>query len=778
MELIAGATLRSWALVAVSLFNTILLLWLGLSLWLHADRRDPGVVLSTGGFLLGGLFFISHSALLLSRTWEFTRSNTLWLATAMIPVLLLPYVWYVVLLRNAGFWDPGESLIRPRHRPGLLVTTVALVIGFGCLVLLGIPFIPALNSLTPFIWPLRQFIKVPVLGIPLVAIAYPLYVVLCVVLSIDTLHDLSEQGRSSHELHQGDASNAGKNTGRTRISFRRSRTHLFAATLVLLLIGILVAIAVVWTISNTRESGYYVLRPDDINTIAVFDLVIALLIALVAFLLGQAMTRYELFMGKDLPRRELARHWKRAIALAAGYGVLLGGALVWGLEPVYAVLLTAVLMTAFFVLLGWRASVEWRQAMRQLRPMVTSEGWYGQLTANAAHSEDRGPATQATAPLRGSSENGTRDTGSFDCGSQTAVALRPGGSGPPDPVRWPRGYDNSTQETGGAFDALCRDVLAAPLAYLVPAGPLSSFVEPLTYPHGTAMPSTIWMPQPGASPEQLASMIPPEEYSGAAWGIPLWGEHGLAGVLLLGSRRDGSLYSEEDLEIGRAAGERLIDAAASLSLSQRLMQLQREQMTAAQLLDQRTRRVLHDEVLPLIHTAMLSLPADAAGQTASMRLSEAHGQISALLRDLPMATTPDVTRLGAFAALRKAIADEFGPAFESVTWACDEAAERAAKQLPAIKAETLYYAARELVRNAARHAQPSAGGLHLAINATYKAGQLVVAVEDNGEDAGISAAPGHGLALHTALMAIAGGSLTVQTLPGKGARGEILLRNL
>ncbi len=479
------------------------------------------------------------------------------------------------------------------------------------------------------------------------------------------------------------------------------------------------------------------------------------------------MTRYELFMGKDLPRRELARHWKRAIVLAAGYGVLLGGALVWGLEPVYAVLLTAVLMTAFFVLLGWRASVEWRQAMRQLRPMVTSEGWYGRLTANPS-----------TPPPRGDSESGLRDDRAFDYGPQTTAALRSGGSGHSDPVRWPRGHDNVAQEAGGAFDALCRDVLAAPFAYLVPAGPLSSFVEPLTYPPGTAMPSTIWMPQPGSSPEQLASMIAPEEYGGAAWGIPLWGEHGLAGVLLLGPRRDGSLYSEEDLEIGRAAGERLIDAAASLSLSQRLMQLQREQMTAAQLLDQRTRRVLHDEVLPLIHTAMLSLPAGAAGQTASMRLSEAHSQVSALLRDLPMATTPDVTRLGAFAALRKAIEDEFGPAFESVTWTCDESAEHAAKRLPAIKAETLYYAARELVRNAARHAQPSAGaGLHLAISATCTGGQLVVTVEDNGEDPGISAAPGHGLALHTALMAIAGGSLAVQTMPGKGVRGELLLRN-
>lgn len=713
MESMIGETLRAWALVAVSLFNTVLLLWLGLTLWLHADRRDPGVVLAAGGFLLGSLFFISHSALLLSNTWEFTRSNTLWLAAAMIPVLFLPYVWYVVLLRNAGYWDPAAADLRRRHRPWLLLTTFILAIGFGCLTLLGIPFIPGINSLTAFIWPLRQLIKLPILGIPFVAIAYPLYVLLCVVLSIDTVRNPI--------LQIGPISTVS-------VPFRHSRTQLIAATLVLLLVGVLVAIAVVWTISNTREGDYYVLRPNDIHVIAAFDLTIALLIALVTFLLGQAMTRYELFTGKALPRRELARHWQRAIALAAGYGVLLGGALVWGLEPVYAVLLTAGLMTVFFVLLGWRASVEWRQAMRQLRPMVISQGWYERLTA--------GPSTR---PVRG-----------------------------------------SAKDVPSPFDTLCKDVLAAPRAYLIPTGPLASFVEPLAYPPGQAPPPMGWTLPAEMSPQQLAATITPETHGGAAWAIPLWSELGLAGVLLLGPREDGSLYSEEELEIGRAAGERLIDAAASLALSQKLMQLQREQMTATQLLDQRTRRVLHDEVLPLIHTAtimIVSLPSDAAAQTAVARLSEAHGQISALLRDLPMTTTPDVARLGPLAALRKVVEGEFGPAFAAVIWDCDENAQRAAAELPSMKAETLYYAARELVRNAARHARPAEEtGLELKVGATCKDGQLILTVEDNGGGPSASATPGHGLELHTALMAIAGGSLTVQSAPGRGARGELSLR--
>ncbi len=194
----SGETLRNWALVAVSLFNTVLLLWLGLTLWLHGDadpqdRHDRGVILACVGFLLGSLFFVAHSALLLSNSWEVTRSNTLWLAVAMLPVLILPFVWYVVLLNNAGYWtesgaDLRESVgVRRRHRPLLLLLSVILALGFVCLALLGVPFIPEVNALTPFIWPLRQLIKVPVFGIPLVAIAYPLYVLLCVAFSIDTL---------------------------------------------------------------------------------------------------------------------------------------------------------------------------------------------------------------------------------------------------------------------------------------------------------------------------------------------------------------------------------------------------------------------------------------------------------------------------------------------------------------------------------------------------------------------------------------------------------------
>ena len=53
-----------WATLAVSLFNTILLLWLGFTVLLNAERRNLGIWLAGGGLLLGGAFFLSHSMLL------------------------------------------------------------------------------------------------------------------------------------------------------------------------------------------------------------------------------------------------------------------------------------------------------------------------------------------------------------------------------------------------------------------------------------------------------------------------------------------------------------------------------------------------------------------------------------------------------------------------------------------------------------------------------------------------------------------------------------------
>ena len=60
----SGTLVLDWAILAVSLYNTIVLLWLGLTVLLNSERRSLGVWMLGSGLLLGAGFFISHTAIL------------------------------------------------------------------------------------------------------------------------------------------------------------------------------------------------------------------------------------------------------------------------------------------------------------------------------------------------------------------------------------------------------------------------------------------------------------------------------------------------------------------------------------------------------------------------------------------------------------------------------------------------------------------------------------------------------------------------------------------
>jgi signal transduction histidine kinase len=129
---------------------------------------------------------------------------------------------------------------------------------------------------------------------------------------------------------------------------------------------------------------------------------------------------------------------------------------------------------------------------------------------------------------------------------------------------------------------------------------------------------------------------------------------------------------------------------------------------------------------------------------------------------------------GLVEALRQLIGYELQSAFDEVQWLIDPAVEQRLPTLPASSLQTLFYAAREALRNAARHARHSNdfAPLRLKICLSQGAGDsLVLVIEDNGIGFNSAAAlEGHGLALHSAMMAIAGGSLAVDGSSGDGTR--------
>ncbi|MBI4785856.1 MAG: hypothetical protein HY782_02280, partial [Chloroflexi bacterium] len=335
------------------------------------------------------------------------------------------------------------------------------------------------------------------------------------------------------------------------------------------------------------------------------------------------------------------------------------------------------------------------------------------------------------------------------------------------------------------FRALCRNVLGARVAHLAAVGPLAPLVPGLAFPEDATFP-------PPADLGPLYSQImcvalDPAQNGGTEWAIPLWSERGLIGILRLGEKTDGGLYTQEEIEIARASGERLIDTLASAELARRLMALQRQRVTETQLGDWRARRVLHDDILPKLHAAIIELhsgelshstTASVPNGSAIELLTVAHRDVSNLLREMPTTAAPEVKRLGLIGALKQAVADEWQRAFERVEWEVEPSAEPAARALSSVTAETLFFAACEAIRNAARHGRDGDRALHLRI-AVQLRGSLEIIVEDNGvgpQKAGLGEqGSGRGLAMHSVMLAVIGATLSVDAVANRGTRVRIVL---
>jgi signal transduction histidine kinase len=693
-----------WAVMAVSLFNTVLMPWLGLTVLLNAERRTWGVWLASGGLLMGGAFFLSHSAILGHGPDLFGRGMDFWWRVGWLPVVTTPFAWYMAMLWYGGFWEDRQSPLHRRQRPWFLIA-ILLAVGSAGLLIFANPL--------PSFWQAAQLdlSATPSLGdIPLSILIYPPYILLCIALSLDALRRPGPTARVMGDLAR-----------------RRARPWLVGASIALLAVSLLVTGIVLWVVLNARQRVLYSAIGDMALTVAWFDLIIAGLIAVAVILVGKAVVSYEVFTGKALPRRGFFRHWRSAVILAAGYGAVVGWSLTLQLRLVYSLLLTAMTMTVFYALFSWRSYAERERTMDHLRPFVASQQLVERLLAPSAP-----PDVDAVTPFR----------------------------------------------------ALCEDVLGTRVAYLVALGPLAPLAgPPLTHPGSstaTTLPPLHAIVARLDSPQTMCVPLDPSRYGGATWAVPLWSERGLIGVLLLGEKQDGGLYTQEEIEIARASGERLIDTQASATMARRLMALQRQRLTESQVLDQRARRALHDDVLPALHAAMLSLNGDEASSESVTLLVDAHRQISDLLHELPTPAATEVTRLGLVGALRRLMDDEMESAFDSVAWQIEPAAERTAESIPPLTAEVLFYAAREAIRNAARHGRHSDAERRLNLRlAIAQRDGLEITVEDDGVGIGTTTRSGQGggqgLALHSTMMAVVGGTLAVESAPDAYTRVTLRL---
>jgi len=696
-----------WATMAVSLFNAIILLWLGVTVLLNSDKRSIGIWAASGGLLLGSVFFLAHTAIVGRGVIYLGWLSTLfWWTVAMIPAIILPYAWYVIMLWYSGFWNGEKSTLRRRQRLWLIFITTGLLLGLfsliaGTLLLLA----PSAQ-----LYNLRMFMRWSIAGVPLLAAAYSAYVVLCIGLSLDAVRRPGPSRRAMGNLAR-----------------QRAQPWLVAASLALLIVSFVVMGTVLWLVQDVQQRTFYDIYLESSHIFAWIDLFVSALIGFSIVMLGQAIVSYEIFTGKTLPRRGLSRHWRNAMLLAGVYGLVVGASIAVDLRPLYAIMLTAVLMTFFFALFSWTSYAERERYIAQLRPFIASNRLYDQLLTKS---------------------------------TPTELNIEP------------------------AFHALCFDVLYARVAYLAALGPTAPLVgPPLSYPSNniTILPPLTELVAQLDSPEIDSLSIDPQIYGGAVWALPLWSERGLIGIFLLGEKRGGGMYAQEEIEIARITGERLIDTRASAEMARRLMTIQRERLAQSQVIDQQTRRVLHDDILPSLQLSLIKVSSSQLNTDRDEivdSLTDVHRQISDLLHDMPTVTAPDVARLGLLTALRRTVDNELAQAFDDVSWRIAPIAAEKVRDIPTLTAETIFYAAREVVRNAAKYGRAEDGKpFTLCINADWQEG-LRLFIEDNGiglDSSTDNKGSGQGLALHSTMMAVVGGTLETDSVRGQYTRVTIAL---
>jgi signal transduction histidine kinase len=714
-RVITNLQFLDWLLVSVSLFNAILLLWLALTIVLNAERRTWGLWLIEAGLLLGSLFFISHT-IIIGHEMTIFGSQDLegWWKAGWVPVILAPYVWYVMILWYTGVWEktphrsPGARRARQRHSVGVILMG-GYALGLLIVLVVARP-LPTYQQLTV----LRFYNTTTLGGYPLMFVLYPPLALACVLLPLDALRYPTPSQRLMGELAR-----------------QRARPWLAGASAAMLIVALLLTAFLVWVgfRSQTRLpriSPSEMLGMDVYQLVALFDLLLETLICGAILLLGQSIVSYEVFTGKVLPRRGFFRQWRSTILLAAVISGTVGLMLRLQPLPVFSLVLLTLVMIGLYALFGWRTFQHRETYMARLRPFVSSQQMVNALT----HADD-------------------------DSGQRA----------------WP------------LFQAICQDVLETERAFLIPLGALSPLAgPPLAYPRRERLPDLRPLIGLFASPQAEIVTLDPAQYGGLAWGVALCSERGVIGALLLGPKLDRGLYTEEEIDIARASAERILDMLAGEQIARRLVEIQRRRLSETRVVDLRTRRALHDDILPTLHLAALKLSGlartESAAQDVMQGLIETHQKISDLIHTPSGGASIPAAGDDLIGALRDLVQQDYAAAFNAIYWQADG-------DLPALDplvAEVIIGAVREAVRNAAVHGRGEQAGraLNLWITLT-RADRLRIAVRDDGVGLAYrSAAPrdlpsgsGGGLTLHSTMLAIIGGELAIDAPLDGGTRVTI-----
>ena len=130
--------------------------------------------------------------------------------------------------------------------------------------------------------------------------------------------------------------------------------HLIYVPEISLIVAIFIAI-VIQTATTANSASL------ELWIIGLFDMTLATLIAMAILMMGQAIVTYEVFTGKVLPRRRLAKHWRTIILIAVGYSMVISWSLIIHLRTIYSLGLATLMMVIFYAM--YRKKLMWHNGL-------------------------------------------------------------------------------------------------------------------------------------------------------------------------------------------------------------------------------------------------------------------------------------------------------------------------------------------------------------------------------------------------------------------------------
>jgi len=789
-SLLQPAYLLRACLLALSVFNLVAFLWLAFTVWLNGDRKAGITRLGVVGLGLSALFFFIHALLISGSPTQQTglvSQDFLW-HLIWLPALGVPYIWFAIGLYYAALINLGWR----RRRPYLLVfgallggtVLVFLLLNPSTFTYAGalrlIVYNDALNDIRNGVF------SPPVL----LSLLFLCYVTFCAIAPWFTIGRISRLlGTLWRYLTRRAARTRGLRYAlidafwddprdkelleEPHLSWHLARPGLLLAALLMVLLTTTLGVLVVQSIINWLQHPYAPVAPQTpvnaglINgsifpmNLLIMDLCATGAVALVILLIGYSIVRHGILIERSLSRRGFFEQWRGTVIVSTGVSVFIALLVNLTQSSPGGLLIITSLATGAYALFTWSSYTAHDRYIALLGPFVRSTSLRHWLNTDLQKTE---------------------------------------------------------KDLEHLFYHLCHNVLGVQCAYLVVLAGTVRRRFSYRWPSSLLANGALFPPvgdkklleqdrlnwkSNGASETPSRIQLFVNEVPMICWVLPIYDERGLVATLYLGPREDGGALTDVDMNLAHACGQRILDTLGDHEAMQAVAGLLRRRIVDVKLLGAQQRRVLHDEILPQMHLALLQLETlrshPASGDTPSPEstgeraravdetialISDTHRRLAAMMRATAPSAPHRLEQDGMINAIHTMLEQDFQYAFDEVEWCVsDETAAYIDEVMPPAIAELVFAAVQEALRNAARHARGS--DEHRQLRLVFKASwnkqenALEVVVTDDG--VGITSATsstsgtGGGLLTHSALLAIAGGSLTIKSSPGEGVTVRILL---